>query len=66
MARDKVKRNVVELCSVPVGKQGRPSKELTFTQAEAVLKAAEGTGMHAYIVLSLLTWCPPARRSRGR
>ncbi|WP_327047100.1 site-specific integrase [Microbispora sp. NBC_01189] len=55
MARDKVKRNVVELCSVPVGKQGRPSKALTFAQAEAVLKAAEGTKMHAYIVLSLLT-----------
>ncbi|MEU7743368.1 tyrosine-type recombinase/integrase [Nonomuraea sp. NPDC049158] len=55
MARDKVKRNVVDLCSVPKGKDGRPSKSLTFAQAEAVLKAAEGTRMHAYIVLALLT-----------
>ncbi|MCW2904029.1 MAG: site-specific integrase [Streptosporangiaceae bacterium] len=55
MARDKVKRNVVELCSVPTGQLGRPSKALTFAQAEAVLKAAEKTSMHAYIVLSLLT-----------
>jgi integrase len=55
MARDKVKRNVVELCSVPKGKPGRPSKSLTLAQAEEVLKAAEGSRMHAYVVLSLLT-----------
>ncbi|MFD7285105.1 tyrosine recombinase XerC [Streptomyces sp. NPDC059863] len=55
MARDKVKRNVVELCSIPKGQPGRPSKALTFTQAEAVLEAAAGTSMHAYIVLALLT-----------
>ncbi|MFD5080299.1 tyrosine recombinase XerC [Streptomyces sp. NPDC058371] len=55
MARDKVKRNVVELCSVPQGQAGRPSKALTFAQAGAVLKAAEGTSMHAYIVVALLT-----------
>jgi integrase len=55
MARDKVKRNVVELCSVPQGQAGRPSKALTFAQAEAVLKAGEGTSMHAYIVVALLT-----------
>ncbi|OEJ25816.1 integrase [Streptomyces agglomeratus] len=55
MARDKVKRNVVDLCSVPQGQAGRPSKALTFAQAEAVLKAAEGTSMHAYIVVALLT-----------
>ncbi|MEU9498722.1 site-specific integrase [Streptomyces sp. NPDC048196] len=55
MARDKVKRNVVELCSVPTGQLGRPSKALTLTQAETVLKAAERTSMHAYIVLALLT-----------
>ncbi|MGW0457220.1 site-specific integrase [Streptomyces tendae] len=55
MARDKVKRNVVELCSVPQGQPGRPSKALSFAQAEAVLKAAEGTSMHAYIVVALLT-----------
>ncbi|MFI7455048.1 tyrosine-type recombinase/integrase [Nonomuraea sp. NPDC049714] len=55
MARDKVKRNVVELCSVPVGKAGRPSKALTFAQADAVLKAADGTRLYAYVVVSLLT-----------
>ncbi|MFC4529740.1 tyrosine-type recombinase/integrase [Sphaerisporangium dianthi] len=55
MARDKVKRNVVALCSVPQGKAGRPSKALTLVQAESVLKAAEGSRMYAYIVLSLLT-----------
>lgn len=55
MARDKVKRNVVELCSVPQGRAGRPSKALTFAQADAVLRGAEGTSMHAYIVLALLT-----------
>lgn len=55
MARDRVKRNVVELCGVPTGTEGRKSKALTFAQADAVLKAAEGTRMNAYIVLSLLT-----------
>jgi integrase len=55
MARDKVKRNVVELCAVPEGRPGRPSKSLTMAQAEAVLKAAESTRMYAYVVLSLLT-----------
>jgi integrase len=55
MARDKVKRNVVALCDVPTGQQGRPSKSLTFEQAEAVLAAAEGSPLHAYIVMSLLT-----------
>jgi integrase len=58
MARDKVKRNVVELCAVPEGKPGRPSKSLTMAQAEAVLKAAEGTRMYAYVVLSPLTGAP--------
>ncbi|WP_198654248.1 tyrosine-type recombinase/integrase, partial [Nocardia aurea] len=32
MARDLVKRNVVDLCSVPHGKDGRPSKALTLAQ----------------------------------
>ena len=39
-ARDKVKRNVVLLCEVPQGGRGRPSKSLTFAQAEALLDAA--------------------------
>jgi integrase len=55
MARDKVKRNVVELCTVPAGRPGRPSKALTLAQAEAVLAAAQPTRMHAYVTLSLLT-----------
>jgi integrase len=59
MARDKVKRNVVELCSVPHGRTGRPSKALTLAQAKAVLRAAEGSRMYAYVVLSLLTGARP-------
>jgi integrase len=53
--REKVRRNVVLLCEIPEGRPGRPSKSLTFDQAEAVLAAAEGTPMRAYIVVSLLT-----------
>jgi integrase len=53
-ARDKVKRNVVALCDVPTGQEGRPSKSLTLEQAAAVLAAAEQSPLHAYIVLSLL------------
>lgn len=53
-ARDKVKRNVVGLCEVLEGKEGRPSKALTLAQAEAILNAAEGTRMYAYVVLSIL------------
>jgi integrase len=54
-ARDKVKRNVVLLCDIPQGRKGRPSKSLTLAQAEALLRAAENTSLHAYIVVSLLT-----------
>ena len=53
-ARDKVKRNVVLLCGIPQGRPGRKSKALTYAQAEAVLTAAEGRRLHAYVVLSLL------------
>lgn len=52
--RDKVKRNVVTLCDAPTGRQGRPSKALTLAHAEAVLNAAEGAALYAYVVLSLL------------
>ncbi|MDK1476789.1 site-specific integrase [Streptomyces sp. 549] len=55
MARDKVKRNVVELCEIPAGRPGRPSKSLTLRQAEGVLLAAEKSPLHAYIVVALLT-----------
>ncbi|MFC5993212.1 site-specific integrase, partial [Pseudonocardia hispaniensis] len=54
MARDKVRRNVVGLCEIPAGKSGRPSKSLTFDQAEKLLTAAEDSTLRAYIVLSLL------------
>jgi integrase len=53
-ARDKVKRNVVLLCDIPQGQQGRPSKSLTYQQAEALLEAARESSLHAYVVLSLL------------
>lgn len=53
-ARDKVKRNVVLLCEVPQGREGRPSKSLTLQQAEALLEAAQDSSLHAYVVLSLL------------
>jgi hypothetical protein len=43
-ARDKVKRNVVLLCDIPRGRQGRPSKSLTLAQAEALLKIFNGGG----------------------
>ncbi len=55
MARDQVKRNVVALCTIPKGQPGRPSKSLTLDQAKAVLRAAEGSRLQAYVVLSLLT-----------
>jgi integrase len=54
-ARDKVIRNVAELVTTPKGKAGRPSKALTFDQATAVLEAAKGAPLHAYVVLSLMT-----------
>lgn len=53
--REKIKRNVALLCEIPEGRPGRPSKSLTSAEAEAVLKAAEGSPLRAYIVLSLLT-----------
>lgn len=52
---DQVGKNVAELCETPAGRDGRPSKSLTFAQADAVLKASERSPLHAYVVLSLLT-----------
>ncbi len=40
---------------MPRGRPGRPSKALTFVQAEAVLAASAGGRMDAYVLLSLLT-----------
>ncbi len=54
MARDKVKRNVVALCSIPTGQQGRPSKSLTVAQAQALLDSAKTSLFYAYVVVSLL------------
>jgi integrase len=53
--RDKIGRNVAELVTVPQGTKGRPSKALTLEQANALLTAARGSRIHAYVVLSLLT-----------
>ena len=36
-ARDKVRRNVITLCSVPAGRQGRPSKSLTSKAGRSFL-----------------------------
>ena len=54
--RDKVKRNVVLLCDVPKGQEGRPSKALTLAAVESLLEAAEVdmSSAGAYIVVSLL------------
>ncbi len=54
-ARDLVRRNVALLCDAPRVTAGRPLKALTFDQARAVLAAAEGTSMNAYVVVSLFT-----------
>jgi integrase len=53
--RDLVVRNVADLVTAPKGTAGRPSKALTMDQAVAVLAAALGSRLHAYIVVSLLT-----------
>ncbi|WP_243726276.1 tyrosine-type recombinase/integrase [Actinomadura rubrisoli] len=57
MVRDKVRRNIVELCDIPEGREGRPSKALTLAQAKAVLDAAREAEprIGAYVVLSLAT-----------
>lgn len=55
MKRSMVDRNVVELCQPPTGLDGRPSKSLTFEQANDVLTRTEGDPLHCYIVVSLLT-----------
>src|SRR4029077_14735543 len=54
-ARDLVGRNVATFVDTPKGQAGRPSKSLSLEQASALLAAAEGTRMHAYISLCLTT-----------
>jgi hypothetical protein len=39
MARDKVHRNVVALCTIPTGTGGRPSKALDYDQASILIGA---------------------------
>lgn len=55
MARDQVKRNVVELAEVPSGRSGRPSMSLTPEQVDDVLTKTAPDRLHHYVVLSLLT-----------
>jgi integrase len=55
MKRNLVDRNVVELCDVPRGRDGRRSKSLTLDQARHVLTLTNNDALHCYIVLSLLT-----------
>jgi integrase len=48
-------RNVAALVKPPKGQRaGRPSKSLTLEQATALMEAAQGTRLEAYITLSLL------------
>ena len=57
-ARDKVRRNVASLITVPEGKEGHPSKAMTLDQAIRLLEALEAETdlwLAAYVVLSLLT-----------
>jgi integrase len=49
-------RNVADIVkATPRGREGRPSRALSVGQALAVLQAAEGTRMEAYLQLSLTT-----------
>jgi integrase len=49
-------RNVAAtLKTTPRGRGGRPSKALSVPEAEAILKAAKGTRLEAYLSLSLMT-----------
>ena len=55
MARDLVRRNVVELVNLPTGRVGRPSKSLTPQNVDDVLTKTAPDRLHHYIVVSLLT-----------
>ncbi|TVZ00152.1 site-specific integrase [Trebonia kvetii] len=52
-AHDLVGRNVATLTDPPKGAAGRPSRSLTLEQSLALLDAARGSRLNAYIVLSL-------------
>jgi len=53
--RDLVGRNVAALVKTPAGRAGRPSKSLTLEQAQELLRAAGGSRLYAYVVLSVTT-----------
>jgi len=53
--RDLVGRNVAALVKAPAGRAGRPSKSLTLEQAQELLRAAVGSRLYAYVVLSVMT-----------
>jgi len=53
--RDLVGRNVAALVKAPAGRTGRPSKSLTLEQAQELLRAAAGSRLYAYVVLSVTT-----------
>ena len=53
--RDLVGRNVAALIKAPAGRAGRPSKSLTLEQAQGLLRAAAGSRLYAYVVLSVTT-----------
>jgi integrase len=52
-AHDRVERNVATLVDPPKGAVGRPSRSLTLEQSLALLEAARGSRLNAYVVLSL-------------
>jgi integrase len=52
-AHDLVGRNVATLTDPPKGAVGRPSRSLTLEQSLALLDAARGSRLNAYVVLSL-------------
>ena len=54
-ASDLVGRNVASLVTAPAGRPGRPSRAMTFDQAAALLDAAAGHPLSAYLTLSLLS-----------
>lgn len=55
MARDLVKRNVVELTEIPTGQSGRPSKSLIPEHVDRILIRTTEDRLYPYVVLSLLT-----------
>jgi integrase len=57
--RGYVERNVVDMCRVPKGRPGRPSKSMTADQVRDVLVLTRQHRMYAYIVVSLTVGLRP-------